>query len=119
MIPRIAVVACVAVSLAGCVQKTYDRTVIYELDVSAADSITSIGARGSDKPLSWDEDLALTPVVKDSLYRLVVTYRTGCLVTETKFAVNGKLELHDKPNRRIEFTGGDTTIYRARFNQTP
>ena len=119
MIMHLAGLACSAVLLSGCVQKAYDRTVIYELDVSAAASVKSVGIRGDDKPLSWDEDRELTPVVADSLYRVAITYRTGRLITESKFTVNGTIELRDKPNRRVEFSGGDTTVYRARFDQVP
>lgn len=111
--------ACFAVILSGCVQKAYDRTVVYELDVSALDGVKTVGIRGDDKPLEWGADVAMTPVVADSLYRVVVTYNTGRLITESKFTVDGTMELDDKPNRRIEFTGGDTTIYRARFDQAP
>ena len=103
-------------TLAGCVQQAHDRTVVYELDVSGRKDVTAVGIRGSDTPLSWDRDSALATVSRDSLYRVVVTYRTGYLVTGAKFTVNGEFELQKGPNRRIVFEG-DTTVYRARFDQ--
>lgn len=102
--------------LPGCVQKAANKTVVYLLDVRGVPNVQQVGLRGRDKPLSWDYDLELTPVRKDSLYRAVVTTHTGYLITEVKFTVNGEFELKDKDNRRIEFNSGDTTVYRARFN---
>ena len=58
-------------------------------------------------------------LVADSLYRVAITYRTGRLITESKFTANGTNELRDKPNRRVDFPGGDTTVYRARSDQVP
>ena len=105
------------ISLFACVQKAYDRVVVYEADVSGLKDIRVVGVRGNDKPLSWEQDRALTMVVKDSLYRVTVRYHTGNLVTKAKFTVNGEFELRDKPNRRVVFAAGDTTFYKARFNQ--
>jgi putative oxidoreductase len=117
MMRRVLALATLVLTLPGCVQPAYDRTVIYDLDVSALDDVKTVGIRGSDSPLSWERDSALVPVVKDSLYRVVITYRTGYLITQAKFTVNGEFELKDRDNRRITFATGDTTIYRARFNQ--
>lgn len=107
------------VLLAGCVQPAYDKTVTYELDVSGVRAIRTVGVRGDDKPLSWNTDVALTPVVPDSLYRATVTYHTGSLKSEVKFTVNGEFELQDGANRRVPLATGDTTVYRARFNVRP
>jgi hypothetical protein len=104
----------------GCVQKAYERTVVYELDVSALDSVKTVGLRGDNLPLSWQQDQAMTAVVADSLYRTTVTYRTGYRATEVKFTVNGTFEFDNGDNRRVPFEmNGDTTIYRARFNVRP
>ena len=99
----------------ACVQPAYDRTVVYEVDVSAVPGVKTVGVRGENLPLSWQKDLALTAVVPDSLYRVAVTHHTGYLATEVKFVVNDQFELDNKPNRRVEFTG-DTTRYQATFN---
>jgi putative oxidoreductase len=105
--------------LAGCVQPAYDKTVVYTVDVSGIPNVKSVGLRGEDNPLSWRTDLALTPIVKDSLYRVAVTYHTGYLKTEVKFTVNGEFEFQDSDNRRVAFSARDTTAYQARFNVRP
>jgi len=103
--------------LPGCVQPAHDKTVVYLLDVRGLPNVQQVGLRGRDKPLSWDQDLPLTPTGPDSsLYRAVITTHTGYLVTEVKFTVNGEFELKEADNRRIEFSPTDTTVYRARFN---
>jgi|GEM_PF-4499110 len=66
--------------------------------------------------LSRNSDVALTMVRPDSPYRTVVTYRTGYLVTEAKFTVNGEFEMAADANRVVRFASvGDTTVYRAVF----
>ncbi len=110
----------VAALLASCVQPAYDRTVLYQLDVSAIPNVRTVGVRGRDKPLSWDADVALTQSASGAPYTAAVTYHTGYLITEVKFVVNGEFELPGKDNRKVRLarttTGGDTTVYRAVFN---
>lgn len=108
----------VASLLLGCVQPAFDRTVVIYLQVNGMD-IETVGVRGEGKPLSWNEDLLMEPVVKDSLYTITATGRTAYTFTEIKFTVNGVFELEGKPNRRLEFAKGDTTYYRATFNKLP
>jgi putative oxidoreductase len=107
-------------SLGACVQRAYDRTVVYELDVSRVRGVQVVGVRGGDRPLSWERDTPLVPLSADSLYRAVVTYHTGYLATEVKFTVNGSFELANGDNRTVRLarttTGGDTTVYRAVFD---
>ncbi|WBO85914.1 DoxX family protein [Hymenobacter yonginensis] len=104
-----------ALLLPGCVQPAHDKTVVYLLNVSGHGPVKQVGLRGRDKPLSWEQDLVLTPVVPDSLYRAVVTTYTGYRTTEVKFTLNGDFELAGADNRRIEFGLGDTVTYRARL----
>ncbi|RSK44025.1 DoxX family protein [Hymenobacter rigui] len=116
----LALLPALALLLPGCVQPAHDKTVVYLLDVKGLPDVRQVGLRGRDKPLSWDQDLRLTPTGPDStLYRAVVTTHTGYLLTEVKFTVNGEFELKDADNRRIKFGPGDTTVYRARFNVRP
>ncbi len=86
------------------------------LTVPNKTSIQTVGVRGNGKPLSWDEDLEMKAVVKDSLYTATVTAVTGYKFSEVKFTVNGEFELKDQPNRRIVFSDKDTTYYNAQFN---
>ncbi|WP_201982220.1 DoxX family protein [Hymenobacter rubidus] len=117
--PGLVALAVAALLLPGCVQPAHDKTVVYLLDVSGHPNVQQVGLRGRDKPLSWDSDLLLTPIRKDSLYRAVVTTHTGYKVTEVKFTLNGDFELKEKANRRILFGPADTTVYRARFDVVP
>ncbi|WP_426491908.1 DoxX family protein [Hymenobacter sp. 102] len=111
----LALLTLLALLLPGCVQPAHDKTVVYLLDVSGHGPVKQVGLRGRDKPLSWEQDLFLTPVVPDSLYRAVVTTHTGYRTTEVKFTLNGDFELAGADNRRIEFGPGDMVTYRARL----
>ena len=117
--PSLLALALAALLLPGCVQKASDKTVVYLLEVHGHPNVRQVGLRGRDKPLSWDYDLPLTLVKKDSLYRAVVTIHTGYNTTEVKFTLNGGFELKEKDNRRIVFGSTDTTVYRARFDAVP
>jgi putative oxidoreductase len=109
---------------AACVQKAYERTVVFVVDVSRVPNVNTVGVRGEGAPLSWERDTPMTPV-RDSagLYTATVTARTGFLATEVKFVVNGEFEFSgtpDQSNRVVELprttTGGDTVRFRAVFN---
>lgn len=102
--------------LAGCVQKSYKKTVVVTLSVPNRKGISSVGIRGQGKPLSWDYDVAMKPVVKDSLYTATITAVTGYKFAEIKFTVNGDFELKEQPNRRVVFSDKDTTYYNAVFD---
>ncbi len=101
---------------ASCVQKSYEQTVTLILDVSHLSNIKTVGVRGENKPLSWDEDLAMTAIKKNSLYSITLSGTTGYKFTEIKFTVNGEFELKEKPNRRIYFDESKKTIIKAKFN---
>lgn len=102
----------------SCVQKTYKRTVVITLDVSKVKNIESVGIRGNGKPLTWETDYPMQAVVKDSLYKAIITTETGYLFAEGKCTVNGNFELQDQPNRRIEFdTNNDTTFVHLVFDK--
>ncbi|TFF36116.1 hypothetical protein [Mucilaginibacter psychrotolerans] len=111
--------ACLFIALASsCVQKTYKRTVVFLLDTKEVKNIHSVGVRGIDKPLSWDYDRPLPALKKDSTYKDTVSFFTGYKFTEVKFVINDQFELKNQPNRRVYFTDGDTTVYRAVFNRS-
>lgn len=109
--------AFVATLLSACVQKTQQQKVTYTLDVSQVKNIETVGIRGSDSPLSWEADLEMKPVVKDSLYQVEVSYFTGYKVTEVKFTVNGNFELQNRENRVVRFGENGETEVRAVFDQ--
>ena len=101
----------------SCVQKSYNRTVLYTLKVDNIKNVQSVGVRGRDKPLNWNKDYPLTLDKKDGLYKAYVTTNTGYLFTECKFVVNGEFEFADSPNRKIMFNNRDTIVYNAVFNK--
>jgi len=100
----------------NCVQKTYDRKVVYTLEIKGKDNIKSVGIRGNDKPLNWEQDFPMEAIKPNKLYQTTVTYKTGYKFTEVKFVVDNKFELKESPNRRIEFKNNGTTYYKATFN---
>jgi putative oxidoreductase len=110
-------IACLGLSLTGCVQKAYLKTVVFTLRVANKQSVQTVAIRGNDKPLSWNTDIPMLPIKADSLYRGVVQIPTGYTFTEVKFVVNGEFELQDKANRRVNFSKGDTTYYDAVFDK--
>jgi len=102
------------ISLVACVQPTSLKTVNINLVVKGKKDIQSVGVRGGGNPLSWDKDLPMQAVVKDSLYTVSFTTRTAFNFIEAKFTVDGAWEFNDKPNRKIEFEKNkDTVMYSA------
>ena len=85
----IILISLVLLSLASCVQKSYTKTVVVTLKVSSIKDIKSVGIRGQGKPLSWDSDFEMKPLVKDSMYTATITAVTGYKFAEIKFIVNG------------------------------
>ncbi len=102
--------------ISSCVQESYNQTVTVILDASGIKNIKTVGVRGEGKPLSWDEDFEMKPLIKDSLYTATFSGKTGYLFAEIKFVVNGEFELKDQNNRRVVFDKSRKTIYKAKFN---
>lgn len=104
--------------VSSCVQKTYKKTVVFTLDVSQLKNIKQVGIRGENNPLSWNSDLEMKEIIKDSLYKATVTFETGYKFAQCKFTANGDFEFQDQDNRRIVFDEKkDTTYYKATFNK--
>ena len=103
--------------LTSCVQKTYTRKVTLILDVSGNKNIQQVGIRGENKPFSWNDDVAMQVVKKDSLYKKTFEINTGRLCTEIKFTINGEFELQDQEKRKVYFYENGETVYRAKFNK--
>lgn len=110
------IITTLLIATTGCVQKAYKKTVVVTLNTAGKQNIQTVGIRGGGKPLSWREDLPMQPEVKDSLYTATVTAVTGYKFAEIKFTIDGEFELKEQPNRRVEFSEGDTTFYNAVFN---
>jgi PBP1b-binding outer membrane lipoprotein LpoB len=115
---NILLIAIIIFTLTSCVQKSYNRKVTLLLDVSGNKDIKTVGIRGENKPFSWNEDVAMEVVKKDSLYKKTFEMNTGRLCTELKFTVNGEFELQDQENRKVYFAENGETIYKAKFNKS-
>jgi hypothetical protein len=105
-----------ALFMTSCVQKSYKQIIKFTVVVNGKKDIKTVGVRGKGKPFNWYNDLELTPIVKDSLYTAIIETTTGYKFAEVKFAVDGNMELEDKPNRKVIFSEKDTTYYNAIFN---
>ena len=111
------VLLAVFILFTSCVQKTYKKTVVFTVDVSAVKNVKKVGIRGNDKPLSWEYDTEMKAIKKDSLYQITITGETGYTFTEVKFVVNDTFELQNQDKRKILFSEKDTTFYTAKFNK--
>ena len=109
-------ISMVVLCAAGCVQKAYKKTVVFKLNTPNQKNIESVGVRGAEKPLSWQQDLQMSAIKKDTLYMATVSFLTGYKFTEVKFVINGGFELKEKDNRKIVFSNSDTTYYDAVFD---
>lgn len=108
--------AMICIFLSGCVQKSYTRTLLFSLSAKNIQDIKNVGIRGNDNPFSWEHDFPMTFDAKDSTYKAIATMKTGYLFTEIKFSINGKFELQDQPNRKLQFNNKDTIHYNAAFD---
>ncbi len=113
---QLIIISLLVLSASSCVQKAYKKTIVITLTVQNIKDIKTVGIRGNGKPLSWDTDFEMTPIVKDSIYTATATTVTGYKFAEIKFTVNGDFELKEQPNRRLVFSDKDTTYYNAVFN---
>lgn len=110
------ILASIALFTTSCVQKTYKKTVVFNVDVSKIKDIKTVGIRG-DKPFDWNYDNEMKAVIKDSLYTITQTFETGYKFVEVKFTVNGNFELAEKDNRRVYFGEGEKTVFNSVFDK--
>ncbi|MFM2266142.1 MAG: hypothetical protein RLZ77_1562 [Bacteroidota bacterium] len=106
-----------AMTLVSCVQKAYDRKVELTLRLPKKQVVQSVVVYGNGNPLSWQQPLALQPVIADSVYKVTFTSTTGYLQTELKFAVNEQWELNNQPNRILKYNTKGTTKMEVVFDQ--
>ncbi len=107
----------VVFGLTSCVQKTHKRIVTVFVDVSKVKNIQTVGIRGADKPMSWNEDLVMEVVKKDSLYKKTFVINAGRMCTELKFTVNGNFEPSLQDNRKVFYNQSGTTVLKAVFDE--
>ena len=101
----------------ACVQKTFKKTVVFQLDAAQVKNIKTVGIRGGNKPLKWSRNTDMKIMQPDSMYTTTLTFITGYKFVEMKFMVNDEFELKNKDNRRVYFSDKDITIYKAVFDK--
>ncbi len=106
-----------ALTLVSCVQKAYERKVELTLRLPKKQAVTTIGVYGSGNPLSWQQPLALEPIIADSVYRVTFTSKTGYLQNELKFMVNDQWELNNQPNRILKYNTEGVTKMEVVFDR--
>lgn len=100
------------------VQDTKLQTITVQVTLPKKTAVKSMGVRGGDQPLSWDTDLPMREVIKDSVYTTQFQINTGFNFTRIKFALNGEIELNGKDNRKIKLSENSTsTSYKAIYDQ--
>lgn len=101
----------------GGVQKTRKQSLI--INAVSNDDVRDVvmSLRGSDKPLSWNVDYTMQPLVRDSLFAAKIEIYTGYPYTELKLVQNGVFELQGQENRTIFFEQDGTTEVNLIFNQ--
>ena len=100
------------------VQDTKLQTITVQVTLPKKTAVKSMGVRGGDQPLSWDTDLPMREVIKDSVYTTQFQINTGFNFTRIKFALNGEIELNGKDNRKIKLSENSTnTSYKAVYDQ--
>ena len=99
------------------VQDTKTHTVTVQVTLPHKTSVKTMGVRGNDAPLSWDTDLAMKEIIKDSIYIAQFKVNTGFNFTKIKFVLNGEIELKDQGNRYISLDNKTTnTVYKAMYD---
>ncbi|MFN7419699.1 MAG: hypothetical protein ACK5RV_02315, partial [Flavobacterium sp.] len=79
--------------------------------------VATVGVYGSGNPFSWQQLLALEPIIADSVYRVTFTSKTGFLATEFKFMVNDQWELNNQPNRILKYNTEGVTKMEVVFDR--
>lgn len=101
----------------SCVQKTANQTITFELNVKGIPNIKTVEIRIDNEAIGWEKEMEMKPIIKDSLYSLTLTGKTGYLFTEVKFKINGEYELKELPNRKVIFDKSGTTLFKSTFNK--
>ena len=90
MISKVLFVIISLALLASCVQQSSKKTVLVKLHIANIKEIQTVGIRGNEQPLSWDNDYELKAMPQDSIYTAMFSLVSGYRFTEVKFTVNGQ-----------------------------
>lgn len=99
----------------SCVQPTANQKVRYVVIVPKSMQVSQLSVRGSNQPLSWEQD---TPLKKlnDSTFYTDVVHVTGYTYTEYKFVADGQFERQNQDNRKLTFEADLSTTVQHKFN---
>ncbi len=102
-------------SAVSCVQPTANQKVRYTVVVPKSMHVSQMAVRGSNQPLSWEQDTAMKRL-NDSTFYVDVVHKTGYTFTEYKFVANGQFERQNQDNRKLTFEADLTTTVTHQFN---
>lgn len=113
-----ALVVILMMTINACVQKTYKRTVIFQVDTRKEADVQSLSVRGQMPPLNWNDNVDLSDADEDSIYTGEITFDTPYDFVELKFVKNGNsFELNDRPNRHVYFDGKERIEFNVVYDQ--
>lgn len=103
----------------SCVQQKHEKTVVFRVDMNAAEHINGVAITGEFTSPPWSEKIPLTDNDNDGIYQLSLTDQTAVSEMEFKFVTSdGTYELQDQGNRVLRFEyRPETIVYEAIFNQ--
>lgn len=93
-----------------------NQQVIFKVDMKGVATATNVGIRGSERPLSWDENFILTDTDNDGIYEATINFKTAKKNVKFKFTNDGKEELQGADNRVVWFKD-EPVIINATFNE--
>lgn len=114
---RIIILMILAVVAASCVQEVKKHTVTFRLSAEGIAQGSRVAIKGTDKPLSWEQDVVMPYDSTSGYYTATVTFYTGYLFTEYKYTADGVYELEGQENREVIFNESGNTLVSDVFNK--
>jgi len=103
--------------LTSCVQETYLKTLILQVDMNGIEAIENPGVRGQFTSPAWDTIVPLKDVNNDGIYETTIKVEAAQYGLSFKFVNNDTYELEDQKNRMVTLQyKPETIIYKAVFN---
>ena len=96
----------------SCVQEMREITINYKVDMTAVDSVMTVGVIGEYEPMNWDTAIPLIDENDDGIYTGNITIKAAYNYAEFKFKLNNEIiELEGQGNRVVDFTGQKEVSY--------
>jgi len=103
--------------LSSCVQEMRDITINYSIDMTAIDSVQTVGVIGEYEPMNWDTAIPLKDPDGDGIYTGTITIKAAYNYAEFKFKLNNEIiELEGQGNRSVDFTDQREVDYSAVYD---